>query len=221
MIHEVILVPGMPSQDREDEPFRRIDMIDRYAWAVAEQLEQDNIRYRVVNMLKAKGKVLPNGHVGINSLFICLDLSSETLRTKNKSKVFYSNSLSKRLASYLTDGLSDWGSAIAFGHQAANPAPAESWHVLPADAVMALRVEPFSHLGPSVQAYIAKLPALGRDLGRAIADYLKTKEWALRNHTTSKMNAPSFAATFASKTIAADDSEVKPPLELAGLLKLR
>lgn len=147
--------------------YSQSDVVDAYGRAAVEELEADNVRLFHVETRKAPGtlqderlKVAPNTFVPV--VFSCDHTDRPALH--NKSVVEYSGAHLEKLASVLAESLSEWGRCYVWGHKVSRPVRVEG----PAH----VRVSPFALGGPHEDDYLARLPALGLCVGRAIGQFL-------------------------------------------------
>lgn len=98
-------------------------------------------------------------------------------RKWNCSEVYYSGREALDLAEVVSVTLADWGTCCAWGHRGGGPKQRDL--PLLAGGSAGLLLEPFSMNGPEYAVYASRLAHLGRDLGMALADWLRPKNHAV------------------------------------------
>lgn len=191
-IHEVLIVPsagysaadGTYTRGLAFKNLSELDIVDNYVRSILDELDEASIRHRVLNVRMPPG--VPEGlrHSGVqpNTLVLHCRVHWTTGKViSNKSRTFYGHGGISELAHVVSQSMSHWGHTYAsFGHQAANPVQDLEDPLLCVTGASGIRVEPFAINGPNSQEYAAWLPQLGRDIGRAVADYVIAKDLAAR-----------------------------------------
>ncbi len=189
-IHEILIIPaaghggpGVYSRGATIDAMAEADLVDQYVRSLADELDQSSIRYRIANTRKAPGT--PEGErcgvPGLNVLPVVCAIGWNQAKNAtalfNSSLVKFAPDVSSVLASGLVQTMAHWGALYVHGHKCSAP--------VQADSLRGLVLEPFKLNGPNASLYAARLDALGRDIGRFLADYCVNK------NTGTAIRAPS------------------------------
>lgn len=219
-IHEVVLVPGCGHSTDTGEYDRgrsiarisEVDAVAIYARALAEELEAENIRYRVLPTHEKPGIRYSerHTHVGEKNLVMHLRVGFHKISKPNELKynvshVFYGNKDDSFLARVVSDCLNDWGNCSSFGHRRANPGPDYEDLVISNPKNKGIRIEPFIINGPNLDDYFMRLSHLGRDLGRCISFFLRDDETIKARKTLNTSHTPKVESGIFEKYRIADE----------------
>ena len=163
--------PGQFERGHEHRNLVEIDIIDRYVLSLRDELEMERIRHSLAPTRKPPGV---SAKERLNTLphimpVVCAIGLSKAVKIKpahNFSTIYFGPDVPKRLYTLLSESVGHWGSLYVHGHKTAAPMACER----------GLRIEPFMINGPSAIEYAARLDRLGRDIGRAIADFCRQSE---------------------------------------------
>jgi hypothetical protein len=149
-----------------------VDLIDRYVACIADELTDGGIRHRVVNTRKAPG-THPDDRFH-NVFDYCLPITcaigfNDAKKIKqhyNTSFVLGNEEMPRRFMDELSEVVGHWGSLYVHGHKTASPQVQKD---------LGIRIEPFLINGPSATEYAQRLTQLGRDIGRYLSDFLRSR----------------------------------------------
>lgn len=175
-IHEILIIPaaghggpGCYSRGHTVDAYAEVDLVDHYVRSLIDELDQSSIRHRLVPTRRAPGTSDEDRYdmAGVNVLpVVCAigwDASINKVAAANTSTVRFSPDIPTTLASGLVDAMAHWGALYVHGHKRSTPVQSAT--------VRGLILEPFKINGPNANQYAARLDALGRDIGRFLADY--------------------------------------------------
>lgn len=154
-MHEVLLIPR--SLARMEGNLAETEVIKRYARALSDELDHCAIRHRLGEK--------PRPWEFVVSLGLGWTEAKKDLLT-NRSRIWISDARASSIATLLAETLSHWGQTyVGLEHKSCKPVARqeEDAHIY---------IEPFQLNGFRAQVYAQRLEELGRDLGRAIADYV-------------------------------------------------
>ncbi len=179
-IHELLIIPGaghagINSYDRGriTDNYAEVDLVDRYVETMIEELDQSLIRYRVVNTRKAPGtplkERLKESHPHCLPVFCSVGWNdSKKIRAiNNVSVVTSAPQVPIKITAGIADILGHWGRLYVHGHKASPAVDPD---------IEGVRIEPFQLNGRHAAEYITHLGKLGRDVGRFLADYCRSKQ---------------------------------------------
>lgn len=152
-----------------------VDLIDKYVSCLTDELADGGIRHRVVNTRKAPGTHLDDRFHNIFDYslpIVCAIGFNDAKKIKqhyNTSFVIGNKEMPRRFMDELSDVVGHWGSLYVHGHKTASP----QVHDAPG-----IRIEPFLINGPGAHDYAQKLSLLGRDIGRYVTDFLRSRDHA-------------------------------------------
>lgn len=171
---------GRFARGRVSGLFSELDVIDGYYRQLVEEIDADRVRHEVLETREPPGANVAQriAEARHNELVIvCRAGWDQTPRKgKNVTRVFYGESRLKPLALELSESMAEWGGCYVFGHRAARPD--ERADLKNANGALVIAVEPFSLNGSDTDQYLPRLEQLGRALGRTIAGYCRSREWA-------------------------------------------
>lgn len=185
-LHEFCLIPsaghmgnGTYWRGAEDKNLTELDLVDRYLLPLKDELDQCGIRFSVAPTRSAPGMTEEERYNVFDHVMpvMCAIGSYQTVKSNakkgqtvrirpahNSSAVYYGAEVPRKLYELVSEAVGHWGGLYVHGHKTA--APIEHLG-------RGLILEPFIIDGPSAIEYAAKLDRLGRDIGRAIADYCR------------------------------------------------
>jgi len=179
-IHEVIIYPGaghvgngVYDRGRVHGAYAEVDLIDRYARALAEELDNSAIRHRVAPTRKAPGQSREAFAASVfpNTLVIeCRIGEAKTTTISNSAAIRVNENISVNMAKNLLDVIAHWGNLYGLGHQTAKP---KSLEVKTQENVGWIVLEPYLINGTKVEDYAKWSHKLGYDLGRFLSDYVR------------------------------------------------
>lgn len=181
-IHEFLLIPGVGhfgpgAYDRGHVMGNliEVDLVDKYVATMADELDQSAIRHRICATRKAPGLSQEARFKDCFEYVLpvqCRIGWSHAKKIKpihNQTTVYYGTDVPSAFAAELVDIIRHWGSIyVTHGHKAAAP--------VPTDGLRGISIEPFFLNGPNAPDYCRWLDKLGRDLGRYLADYARSRQ---------------------------------------------
>ncbi len=177
-IHEIILIPGaghsghgLYERGHIVEAYAEVDLVDVYARTIREELDNSLIRYRVVNTRKAPGTPLGARHNDVFPHCLPLDLTvgwneGKVKPLHNHSAISAHPNAPARLVAQLAETLRHWGGLYVHGHRCLEPTEKKT---------AGITLAPFVINGRHADGYAKHLDKLGRDLGRVIVDFLRSR----------------------------------------------
>jgi hypothetical protein len=187
MIHEVYIVPALGYDgERYDRghcigTMSSLDVIDRYVAALYDELDTTGVRVRKAETRKKPGVPYGQRHCGISPNTLVLHCDAGWSYAKhppkvNRSRVLLGMPEASELGCLVGEAVVHWGKTYCcYFHAGITPIVDVDDPVIAVAGTVGLRLEPFQLNGPDVGAYMVKLETLGRDIGRAIADYILTR----------------------------------------------
>lgn len=176
-IHEFIIIPGAGHQgpnvyDRGHAVGRlaEVDLVDKVVSTICEELDNSLIRYRLINTRKAPGTPLANRYDA--ALPHCMPVSVRIGKiagrsiANNFSTVFAHSDVPHALGREIAECLRHWGGLYVHGHRCSEPAAQDE---------PGLTIFPFQINGNNAEDYAQHLTKLGRDLGRVLTDFTKSR----------------------------------------------
>lgn len=149
-----------------------VDIVDRYVASLVDELNEGGIRHRVVNTRKAPGTALEarfSGYLDWQLPIECAVGINESKKIKqqyNSSFVYGNANVPRIFLDELSDVVGHWGALYVHGHKTAAPRGQPQYGI---------RIEPFIINGPSAEEYARRLDKLGRDIGRFLVDFLRSR----------------------------------------------
>lgn len=189
-IHRVLIVPtaghlgaGLYDRGRVVPSMAEVDVVAGYMPALLDELDVEHVRFHTLPNYASPGLTAAERIEGIESNDLVVHLRAgivpdDSKATRNHSIVSYggcSPAQSKALAERVTDYLYEWGQCIVFGHVCKTPIKAKSDPYADPSSrnAIGITIEPFAINGPDAGLYASRLDKLGRDLGMAIADFVR------------------------------------------------
>lgn len=179
-IHEIILIPGaghaghgVYERGHFTDAHAEVDLVDNYARTIIEELDNSLIRYRVVNTRKAPGTPYINrfDFALPHCLPIVLTMgwieSKKVRAMHNVSAISAHKDAPPRLVAEFADAMRHWGGLYVHGHRCAEPMEQDA---------PGITIAPFQINGPNTADYAQRLDKLGRDLGRVIVDFCRSRQ---------------------------------------------
>lgn len=187
MIHEVYIVPALGYDgERYDRGhcvgiMTSLDVIDRYVAALYDELDTTGVRVRKAETRKRPGVPYLERHCGIFPNTLVLHCGAGWSHSKhpakvNRSRVLLGMAEASELGCLVGEAIVHWGKTYCcYFHAGITPIVDTDDPVITVENTVGLRIEPFQLNGPDAAAYMCKLETLGRDIGRAISDYILSR----------------------------------------------
>lgn len=184
--HEVLLVPATghfgpgsynpgPNYGKHFE----LDVTREVLQTMAEELENDRIRYRLFELWKAPGWTHEAMRREAAENAISLHLSFGRVRPKgdgkNATKAWFSDPGALWLARMLGESASEWARCSNYHHVLSQPQLHQGF--FPHHAVL---LEPFSLAGDDTEPYLLRLRQLGVALAHSVSEFFRTTDQAVR-----------------------------------------
>lgn len=178
-IHEFILIPGaghagkgLYDRGHEVDAYAEVDLVDKYVRTMIEELDNSLIRYRVINTRHAPGTpyldrfndVFPNCLPLMFTVGWCAN--KKAIPIHNFSTLSAHADVPQKLVAEVADVLRHWGGLYVHGHRCSEPTEQEA---------PGITVAPFQINGRNANDYARHLDKLGRDLGRILVDFTRTR----------------------------------------------
>jgi hypothetical protein len=184
--HEIILLPatghfGKGNYDPGPNygTFFELDIARDLIQYIAEELDNDGVRVRVLELWKAPGLTRKECGLETNATAISMHVAFGRGKVpgdrRNQTKTWVSDNGALWLAKLLTESVSEWAKCSNFHHSVSPPKLQEAF--FPHHAVL---LEPFDLAVGDYTPYLSRLKDLGRSIAGTLRDFFMRSNQAMR-----------------------------------------